>query len=59
MDLEQIEKFQPSTRPYRFASVMSSIYRQLEEVEDEDDDCTEQQVKEYITAYLKFQKFEE
>ena len=58
IDLEQIDKFQPSTRSYRFASVIGSIYRQFEEVEDEY--CTEQEVKDYIKkAYLKFQKFEE
>ena len=57
-DLEQIDKFQPSTRSYRFASVIGSIYRQFEEVEDEY--CTEQEVKDYVKeAYLKFQKFEE
>jgi len=39
IDLEQIDKFQPSTRSYRFASVIGSIYRQFEEVEDEY--CTE------------------
>lgn len=58
IDLEQIDKFQPSTRSYRFASVLGSIYRQFEEVEDEY--CTEQEVKDYLKeAYLKFQKFEE
>ena len=58
IDLEQIDKFQPSTRSYRFASVIGSIYRQFEEVEDEY--CTEQEVKDYVKeAYLKFQKFEE
>ena len=58
IDLEQIDNFQPSTRSYRFASVISSIYRQFEEVEDEY--CTEQEVKDYVKeAYLKFQKFEE
>lgn len=58
IDLEQIDKFQPSTRSYRFASVIGSIYRQSEEVEDEY--CTEQEVKDYVKeAYLKFQKFEE
>ena len=55
IDLEQIDKFKPSTRSYPFASVISSIYRQFEEVEDEY--CTEQEVKDYI--YLKIQKFEE
>ena len=58
IDLKQIEKFQPSTRSYRFTSVIGSIYRQFEEVEDEY--CTEQEVKDYVKeAYLKFQKFEE
>ena len=58
IDLEQIDKFQPSTRSYRFASVIGSIYRQFEEVEDEY--CTEQEVKNYVKeAYLKFEKFEE
>lgn len=57
IDLEQIDKFQPSTRSYRFAGVIGSIYRQFEEVEDEY--CTEQEVKDYVKeAYLKFQKFE-
>ena len=56
IDLEQIEKFEPSTRSYRFASVIGSIYRQFEEVEDEY--CTEQEVKDYVKeAYLKFQEF--
>ena len=54
IDLKQIEKFQPSRRSYRFASVINSIYRQFEEVEDEY--CTEQEVKDYVKeAYLKFQ----
>ena len=58
IDLEQIDKFQPSTRSYRFTSVIGSIYRQFEEVENEY--CTEQKVKDYVKeAYLKFQKFEE
>jgi len=58
IDLEQIDKFQPSTRSYSFASVIGSIYRQFEEVEDEY--CTEQEVKDYVKqAYFKFQKFEE
>mmetsp|Transcript_2053 Transcript_2053/g.3302 ORF Transcript_2053/g.3302 Transcript_2053/m.3302 type:complete len:150 (-) Transcript_2053:874-1323(-) len=58
IDLEQIDKFQPSTRSYRFASVIGSIYRQFEEVEDEY--CTEQELKDDVREkYLKFQKFEE
>lgn len=53
IDLKQIEKFQPNTRPNRFASVINSIYRQFEEVEDEY--CTEQEIKDYVKeAYLKF-----
>ena len=58
IDLEYIDKFQPSTRSYRFATVITSIYRQFEEIEDEY--CTEQEVKDCVKkAYLKFQKFEE
>lgn len=58
INLEQIDKFQPSTRSYQFASVIGSIYRQFEEVEDEY--CIEQKIKDYVKeAYLKFQKFEE
>ena len=52
VDLEQIEKFEPSTRSYQFASVINSIYRQFEEVEDEY--CTEQEVKDYVKeAYYR------
>jgi len=58
IDLEQIDKFQPSTRSYSFASVIGSIYRQFEAIEDEY--LTEQEVKDYVKqAYFKFQKFEE
>jgi hypothetical protein len=57
-DLEQIDNFQPSTRPYRFASVIGAIYRTFEEVEDEY--CTEQELKDYVKeSYLEIQKFEE
>jgi hypothetical protein len=59
IDLKQIEKFQPSpTRPYRFASFISSIFRQFEEVEDEY--CTDRDVKDFVKeVYLKSQIFEE
>ena len=58
IDLKQIEKFQSRTRSERFASIINSIYRQFEEVEDEY--CTEQDVKDYVKEdYLKFQKFKE
>ncbi len=53
-DLEQIEKFQPSTRLYRFASFMASIFRQFEEVEDQY--CTKQELKNSVEKiYLKIQ----
>ena len=56
VDLKQIEKFQPSTRSYRFASFIGSIFRQFEEVEDEY--CTKQEVKDSVKkVYLKFQNF--
>lgn len=58
IDFEYIDKFQPSTRPYTFAPVMGSIYRQFEEVQDEY--ITEQEVKDYVKKkYLEFQKFKE
>lgn len=34
-DLEQIDKFQPSTKSYQFASTLGLIYHQFESVEDE------------------------
>ena len=58
IDFEYIDKFQPSTRPYTFAPVMGSIYRQFEGVQDEY--ITEQEVKDYVKKkYLEFQKFKE
>ena len=58
IDLEYIDKFQPSTRSDRFASFMGSIYRGFEEVEDEY--CTEEELKDSVKeAYLKFKNFEE
>ena len=58
IDLEYIDKFQPSTRPYTFASVMGAIYRTFEEVEDEY--TTKQEAKDYVKEkYLEFQKFKE
>ena len=58
LDLKQIDKFQPSSRSYRFASFIASIFRQFEEVEDEY--CTERDVKDFVKkVYLKFQNFEE
>lgn len=56
INLKQIDKFQPSSRSYRFASFIGSIFRQFEEVEDEY--CTEQEVKDFVKkVYLKFQNF--
>ena len=56
IDLEQIDKFQPSTRSYRFASFMGSTYRGFEEVEDEY--CTEQELKDSVKEdYLELQNF--
>ena len=45
-DLEQIEKFQPSTRPEQFANIMSAFFRMLEQVLDEY--ITEQEAMNYI-----------
>ena len=56
INLKQIYKFQPSPRSDSFASFISSIFRQFEEVEDEY--CTEQEVKDFVKkVYLKFQNF--
>ena len=46
IDLEQIEKFQPSTRSDKFAIVMNAFYRKFEEVEDEY--VTEDEAMNYI-----------
>jgi hypothetical protein len=55
IDLTQIEKFRPSTRSYRFASSIGSIFRQFEEVEDEY--CTKQEVKDSVKKFFfKIQK---
>jgi hypothetical protein len=59
LNLKQIEEFQPSpTRPYRFASLVTAIFRQFEEVENEY--CTERDVKDSVKEiYLESQIFEE
>ena len=46
LDLKQIDKFEPSIRPDRFARYINSIFRQFEEVEDEY--VTEQEAKNYV-----------
>ena len=57
-DLEQIEKFEPSTRSDQFAGYITGIFREFEAVEDEY--RTQQELKYYVKeVYLKFQKFEE
>jgi hypothetical protein len=50
INLKQIDKFQPSPRPYRFASFIISIFRQFEEVDEEY--CTEQEVKDFVKKEL-------
>lgn len=51
-DLKQIEKFQPSTRPYQFASYMSPIFRAFEEIDEKY--ITEQEAKDQVKeTYLK------
>ena len=56
-DLEKIEKFQPSTRPNSFASLMTCFFRMLDAAED--DYMTEQEVtsniKEYCSTYQIFE----
>jgi hypothetical protein len=40
IDLKRIEKFQPSTRSYRFGSFIASLFRQFEE-----DQCSIEEIK--------------
>lgn len=54
IDLKQIDKFQLSTRWYRFASFMGSIFSQFEEVKDIY--CNKRDVKDFVKEVsLKYQ----
>ena len=56
-DLKKVDNFQLSTRSDRFASFITFIFRQFEQVDDEF--STEQEVANFVKeTYLKFQKFE-
>lgn len=55
-NLEQIEKFQPTTEPYSFSLSMGAIFRTFEEIEDEV--CTEEEMYAFVKEIdLKCQKY--
>ena len=55
-NLEQIEKFQPTTEPYSFSLSMGAIFRTFEEIEDEV--CTEKEMYAFVKQIdLKCQKY--
>ena len=45
-NLEQIEKFQPTTEPYSFSLSMGAIFRTFEEIEAEV--CTEEEMYAFV-----------
>jgi len=51
LDLKRIQNFQPSPRSYKFCSLITCVYRQFEELEDEY--CTEQEVKAFVQEILQ------
>lgn len=51
MDLKQVENLQLDPRSDRFGSFITFVFRQFEVLEDED--CTEQEVKDIVRAVLR------
>ena len=51
MDLKRVENLQLDPRSDRFGSFMTSVFRQFEVLEDEE--CTEQEVKDYVRDILQ------
>jgi len=51
IDLKRIKNLQLDPRSYRFCSFVTSVFRQFEVLEDED--CTEQEVKDYVRDVLQ------
>ena len=49
-DLERIENLQLGPRSDRFCSFITAIFRQFEVLEDEE--CTEQEIKDYVRNTL-------
>jgi hypothetical protein len=50
-DLKGVKNFQHNPRSDRFCSFLTSVFRQFEVLEDED--CTEQEVKDYVRTVLQ------
>ena len=51
MDLKRVENLQLDPRSDGFGSLVTSVYRQFEVLEDEE--CTEQEVKDYVQNTLR------
>jgi hypothetical protein len=51
MDLKRVENLQLDPRSDGFGSLITSVYRQFEVLEDEE--CTEQEVKDYVQNMLQ------
>ena len=51
MDLKRVENLQLDPRSDRFGSFITSVFRQFEVLEDEE--CTEQEVKDYVRDILQ------
>jgi hypothetical protein len=51
MDLKQVENLQLDPRSDGFGSLVTSVFRQFEVLEDEE--CTEQEVKDYVRNTLR------
>ena len=51
MDLKRVENLQLDPRSDRFGSFMTAVFRQFEVLEDEE--CTEQEVKDYVRDTLQ------
>lgn len=51
MDLKRVENLQRDPRSDGFGTLITSVYRQFEVLEDEE--CTEQEVKDYVRNILQ------
>lgn len=51
IDLKRVKNFQPNPRSDRFCSFVTFVFRQFEVLEDED--CTEQEVKDLVRDVLR------
>lgn len=51
LDLKEIKNFEPDLKSDKFGSWVTAIFRQFEVLEDEE--CTEQEVKDYVRETLR------